>query len=364
MDPTLYRRPLPADAIAFSSPEGRQLFAEALAEGGLDGYFPLAEQFHTQSEPAYCGLGSLVVALNALAIDPGRLWKGPWRWFGEELLDCCVPLAEVRERGIPLDELACLARCNGAEVAIVRADATNLGAWRTALVAASRGEGVLIASYDRATLGQSGAGHFSPVGGYHAARDLVLVLDVARFKYPPHWVAADHLWQAMHAVDAATGHARGWMLLRSRAQGVALGFNVRCDGESWQGLARRLGAAAVALGEAADIAALSRAVAPLVGNVELRRPTAPAHREALEKARAALRALPLHAEVRTSVGEDEAEVVTLLLLSTTELLLPAQRRLVAALADAARTGSPIASELDGLRAQLAAIHEHMAVRSA
>ena len=81
MHPTLYRRPLPADAVEFSSTAGRQLFAEALAAGGLDGYFRIAEQFHTQAEPEFCGLGSLVVALNALGIDPGRLWKGPWRWF-------------------------------------------------------------------------------------------------------------------------------------------------------------------------------------------------------------------------------------------------------------------------------------------
>jgi N-acetylglutamate synthase-like GNAT family acetyltransferase len=178
---TLYRRPLPEHAIAFSSPEGRRVFAEALADGGLDGYFPLAEQFHTQSEPAYCGLGSLVVALNALAIDPGRLWKGSWRWFGEDMLDCCVPLPEVRRRGLEMDELACLARCNGARVEAVHADETNLAAFREALATASRGNAVLITSYDRSVLGQTGAGHFSPIGGYHAARDLVLVLDVARF---------------------------------------------------------------------------------------------------------------------------------------------------------------------------------------
>jgi hypothetical protein len=32
------------------------------------------------------------MVLNALAIDPQRIWKGPWRWFSEELLDCCSPL--------------------------------------------------------------------------------------------------------------------------------------------------------------------------------------------------------------------------------------------------------------------------------
>src|SRR5690349_3876818 len=125
MQETLYRRPLSPGTIAFSSPEGRRLFSEALAAGGLDGYFPLAEQFHTQSDPAFCGLGSLVMALNSLGVDPGRLWRGPWRWFSEELLDCCVPLPKVRQRGLNLDEVACLARCNGAEVVLERADAAE-----------------------------------------------------------------------------------------------------------------------------------------------------------------------------------------------------------------------------------------------
>ncbi len=36
--------------------------------------------------------------------------------------------------------------------------------------------------------GCAGDGHFSPIGGFHAQRDLVLILDTARFKYAPHWV--------------------------------------------------------------------------------------------------------------------------------------------------------------------------------
>jgi glutathione gamma-glutamylcysteinyltransferase len=217
MNQTHYRRALPNDAIAFSSPVGRRLFAEASGEGGMDGYFALAEQFHTQSDPAFCGLGSLVVALNALAIDPERPWKGPWRWFAEELLDCCVPLAEVRQRGIQLDELDCLARCNGADVETHRADASSLDEWRKALAIGAHGEAVIVASYDRAALGQSGSGHFSPIGGYLGSRDLALILDVARFKYPPHWVPAERLWNAMNTVDPTTGRVRGWANLRRRA---------------------------------------------------------------------------------------------------------------------------------------------------
>jgi glutathione gamma-glutamylcysteinyltransferase len=43
-------------------------------------------------------------------------------------------------------------------------------------------------SYSRKVLGQTGDGHFSPVGGYHPGKDLALIMDTARFKYPPHWV--------------------------------------------------------------------------------------------------------------------------------------------------------------------------------
>ena len=35
---------------------GKQLFAEALLDGTMEGFFKLIEQFRTQDEPAYCGL--------------------------------------------------------------------------------------------------------------------------------------------------------------------------------------------------------------------------------------------------------------------------------------------------------------------
>ncbi len=355
---TLYRRPLPADAVAFSSPEGRRLFAEALASGGLDGYFPLAEQFHTQADPAFCGLGSLVVALNALAIDPGRLWKGPWRWFGEEMLDCCVPLEQVRARGVSIDELACLARCNGAEVALHRADPEGLGSWRDALGIAARGDAVVIAAYDRASVGQTGSGHFSPIGGFHAARGLALVLDVARFKYPPHWVPAELLWRAMLPSDPATGRARGWLVVRPRPQGTALGFTVTCDETSWRELAARMEDLVAAVAAARDVAGLARAVQPLARHVELRTPAAEAHREALAVARAALHALPLTGRVAAAVGEADAEVVAMLLLSVVDLLAVDRQAELAAMVGEVPTGSALAGERVGLRSQIAALWRH------
>lgn len=42
----------------------------------MEGFFNLISHFQTQSEPAYCGLATLAMVLNALAIDPCRKWKG------------------------------------------------------------------------------------------------------------------------------------------------------------------------------------------------------------------------------------------------------------------------------------------------
>ena len=355
MSETLYRRPLPADATEFSSAAGRQLFAEALAAGGLDGYFPLAEQFHTQSEPAFCGLGSLVVALNALAIDPGRLWKGPWRWFAEDLLDCCVSLDEIRRRGLDLDELTCLARCNGAAVELHRSSADDLAAWRESLAAAARGDGVVIASYDRSALDQTGGGHFSPIGGYHAARDLALVLDVARFKYPPHWISAERLWRAMHAIDPATGRPRGWMVLRRRAQGVALGFSLSCEGDDLKGFARRMSNVVDELGPAAQLVDLAHALLPLTAHLVVRVPTSTAHADAIAAARTAVRSLAAFPQIVDAVGAERAEAVAVLLIAIAERLPPARRSELVSLVTQAEHDAPLAAELDNLRTQLAAL---------
>jgi glutathione gamma-glutamylcysteinyltransferase len=349
MGQTLYRRPLPTDAIAFSSPDGRRVFAEALAAGGLNGYFPLAEQFHTQSDPSFCGLGSLVVALNALAIDPERLWKGPWRWFAEDLLDCCVPLAEVRERGLDVDELACLARCNGAEVDVHRGDTSTLVLWRDALATAARGEAVIVASYDRVAMGQTGGGHFSPIGGYHVGQDLALILDVARFKYPPHWVSAERLLEAMRPIDPTTGRARGWLVLRRRNGSSALGFSVSCAGEGWQELSGRLASVMTEVGLSATPAGLARAVLPLSAHLEIRTAATAAHQDALTTARDALRRCAIYTAIVDEVGFERADAVTMLLFAMADRLTPSQRNVLGTADDM------VADELRNVRAQLSAL---------
>ena len=71
----------------------------------------------------------------------------------------------------------------------------------------------LVLNFSRKALGQTGDGHFSPIGGYHASKDLILVMDVARFKYPPYWVPLTDLWDAMIELDASTQCGRGYFVV-------------------------------------------------------------------------------------------------------------------------------------------------------
>nr|AHC94360.1 phytochelatin synthase 1b [Lumbricus rubellus] len=210
-----YRRPLPAMCTSFCSPEGKAIFREALNEGYMEIFFPLASQFRTQEEPAFCGLSTLVMVLNTLEVDPGKVWKGPWRWYHENMLDCCVPINVIAKSGITFDQFSCLAVCNTLNVKAIRADeTTSEEEFRGLLKRVSKGsDEVIVASYSRKALDQTGGGHFSPIAGYHPEKDLVLIMDVARFKYQPHWVKVHALFKGMQDVDTDTGLSRGYLLL-------------------------------------------------------------------------------------------------------------------------------------------------------
>ena len=140
------------------------------------------------------------------------------------MLDCCVAPEEIKTKGVPLPKLACLARCNGARCALKHADAVTEEEFRRDIIQTMHtAEGyspqVIIVSDSRPVLNQSGSGHFSPLGAYNSRRDMVLIMDVARFKYPAHWVPLSELFKAMMTIDKDTGLYRGYLIL-SRGEGM------------------------------------------------------------------------------------------------------------------------------------------------
>eukprot|EP00927_Polykrikos_kofoidii_P048311 TRINITY_DN42546_c0_g1_i1.p1 TRINITY_DN42546_c0_g1~~TRINITY_DN42546_c0_g1_i1.p1 ORF type:complete len:587 (-),score=79.09 TRINITY_DN42546_c0_g1_i1:56-1783(-) len=224
-----YQRSLPASQVPFSSPEGRRLFKEALTAGSMENFFHLAEQFRTQDEPTFCGLTTLTMVLNSLRIDPMRTWKGAWRWYSESMLSCCFGADRVRAEGMSFDMFRSLARCQGAVVVDRRAPGATdsleareefTHSFREAVRTLSRScrREAIVICYSREPLGQSGAGHFSPVGGYHEATDSLLILDVARFKYPPHWAPLSLVADAMTRIDPDTDKPRGYLHLTLQEQ--------------------------------------------------------------------------------------------------------------------------------------------------
>jgi glutathione gamma-glutamylcysteinyltransferase len=231
--------------VTMSSTQGKELFTQALAEGGLESYFPLSEQYLTQTDPALTAVSSLAMVLNALNHDPQRTWKGPWRWNSEEVVQCIGAcghsLASIRRNGATLAELAAMARCKGVRARPVAAAApANAGpdglarfrrdvadlcgdpaARRHAVVQFSRAALGQPDPADAAPSGGGSSGHFSPLGGYHAARDMVLVLDVSRHRSPPFWVPLPDLWAAMQAVGAPGHGGGGYVILSSLATPAA-----------------------------------------------------------------------------------------------------------------------------------------------
>ncbi|KAJ3152133.1 hypothetical protein HK101_001844 [Irineochytrium annulatum] len=214
---TFYKRALPPTCTAFHSPAGRALLLRALQSPHMEPYYPLSIHFTTQAHPAYCGLTTLVMCLNALGVDPLRRWKGCWRWFQEDMLALCKSEADVRSEGVTLPEFECLARWNGLDARAVRADGSEVGRERfreEVRRVTKNGDEFMVVSYSRRTLGQTGDGHFSPIGGYDEVEDKVLIFDVARFKYPPYWISLDLLWSALQPHDENTSRPRGYCLLK------------------------------------------------------------------------------------------------------------------------------------------------------
>lgn len=222
MDKTFHRRPLPINCIQFSGTDGKAVFRDSLLQGQTELYFTLSEVFNRQSEPAFCGLSTLCMILNCLSVDPSSVhgargvWKGPWRWYHEELLDCCLPLEYIVKNGISIDEVDCLAQCNGLNTDVMCSpdlDADSFRQLLRRLCSQPNPVEYIVVNYNRQVLGQTGTGHFSPIAAYESTRDLVLIMDVAQFKYPPHWVPLVQLIEAMKSIDPSTGRSRGYIIM-------------------------------------------------------------------------------------------------------------------------------------------------------
>lgn len=213
------RLPVPESQIALDTPEGQALLrgAEAAAD-----YGPLSVHFVTQETGTYCGPASLAMVLNASGIARPALGNGePFALFDQR--NVFSPAARavkdpkaVRKDGLTLAQLGAVLEAHGAETQIVRAAEMTPPAFRDAAIRALDAEGeFVLVNYLRAAIGQESGGHISPLAAYDADTDMFLVLDVARYKYPPVWISTADLHAAMNT--AAGPHSRGFLIAKFHA---------------------------------------------------------------------------------------------------------------------------------------------------
>ncbi|MGM9487609.1 phytochelatin synthase family protein [Ideonella sp. YS5] len=197
--------PLPGGLVSAATPQGQRLLAESTPQAD---HAPLSAAFERQRRPAFCGVASSVMVLNALHPEGPRLTQ-------DRFFDDWPTEMRVTFNGMTLQELAGLLRQRGAHAEPVFAQDSSLEAFR-AIATANLGRpgDYILVNYQRATLGQRAGGHISPLAAYHPATDRFLLLDVAAYRYPPTWVTASDLWAAMNTLDDSSGKTRGFVLVR------------------------------------------------------------------------------------------------------------------------------------------------------
>ena len=219
--------PLPPSLTPFTSSDGEQLLLES---GAREAYFPLSAQFVTQRTQAYCGVASMVMVLNALNIPaPSTPDYEPYRTFTQDNIlddktDAVLPRDLLPHRGMTLDQLGAMLALYPVSVEVHHAADGDVDAFRAAASAALAGKDrYVIVNYSRTALGQEKYGHISPLAAYDAKEDRFLILDVARYKYPPVWVRTSDLFGAMNTPDMSNGgKTRGYVLVtKTEAEPVA-----------------------------------------------------------------------------------------------------------------------------------------------
>lgn len=155
-------------------------------------YFSVAPYIDTQENLGFCGPASMAAALNSLpAIKrPHPRHLDGYAFFTQRSLftpqSSQVKTYEaVAREGFQLQQASAFLTNLNVPNRIAYGSDLTLDQLRSIVstTLANKNERIIV-DFDRRVLDQKGSGHFSPVGAYDTATDSVLVLDVAKFKYP------------------------------------------------------------------------------------------------------------------------------------------------------------------------------------
>jgi hypothetical protein len=210
--------PLPGNLTGFTTHDGEVFFAESEAR---EAYFPLASNFLTQKTQSYCGVASIVMVLNALGLPAPEVPEyAPYRTFTQDNVldqrtDAILPRETLARQGMTLDQIGAILATEPVKTEVHHASDSSVEEFRQ-LASAYLGEPghFVIVNYLRKALGEQTGGHISPLAAYDAKADRFLILDVARYKYPPVWVKTADMFAAMNTPDGSNDNkSRGFVLV-------------------------------------------------------------------------------------------------------------------------------------------------------
>jgi len=164
-----------------------------------------------QRNASFCGPASVVNVMRSLGVEGDQ---------ETVLAGTSVPtFLGFLPGGLTLDELADLARKKVTAKVTVLRDLDREG-FRAQLRRANDPSARYVVNFARGPLFGHGGGHHSPIAGYLAEDDLVLVLDV-NAKYKPWLVPSDRLYDAMNTIDRSVGRKRGLLLIEGAPRGAS-----------------------------------------------------------------------------------------------------------------------------------------------
>jgi hypothetical protein len=210
--------PLPQNLINLNSNQGAALLHDSEA---LQSYWPLSIQFVTQKNQAFCGVASIVMILNALGVPaPTTPEFDPYKTFTQDNVftpatEKVLPQETLRKMGMTLDQIGGFLATYGVTAKVHHASDSSLQEFRkSAIEYLGSPNHHVIVNYLRKSIGQEKGGHISPLAAYDADTDRFLLLDVARYKYPPVWISASELFNAMNTIDSDNqDRSRGFILV-------------------------------------------------------------------------------------------------------------------------------------------------------
>ncbi|MPY76701.1 MAG: glutathione gamma-glutamylcysteinyltransferase [Alphaproteobacteria bacterium] len=203
--------------VTLISDEGRQRIERSPHR--VD-YVSLMATFIMQERQTLCSVATGVTILNALPLHrPVDPRYAPYPFFTQanyfnDRVDAIITRDTTLKIGQTLQQAASVMAAHGAVTKAYHAADSSIDEFRRIARANMDTRTDFIAvNYLRNHVGQPRGAHFSPLAAYDEPSDSFLVLDVARYKFPPVWVTVADLFDAMNTLDTDSGKTRGFIVV-------------------------------------------------------------------------------------------------------------------------------------------------------